>query len=251
MIRPYFDRNEAGRIRSRRRRRSAAAAILAIVMLAGAVALGTAGARFAAGRGWFGLRRTVVTGCRLVPAADVERAAQRFLGRPFWTVDRQRLAAGLAQRHPAIKSVSVTVRPWWTLAVDVRERTAAARAESDPAMVVSPEGVIFRDSARADLPRLRIAGTSAEGRRRALTAVLTCPAAQPDWLFDPTDPGDIRLLAGGAIVHLGNGGFAGAWGKLAGIRRDLEQNGADAAEIDLRIRDQGIVVLREQPAAAN
>ena len=123
-----------------------------------------------------------------------------------------------------------------------------ARIESDPALVISAEGVVYRDSTRLDLPSLRIAGTSGEGRARALTAIMLCGRPQPDWLFDPGDGRDIRLVAPGMTAHLGSGDFLAAWQKLTEIVADLDKNRSAAAEIDVRYHDQGIVVLRTQAA---
>ncbi|MCU0607660.1 MAG: FtsQ-type POTRA domain-containing protein [Candidatus Edwardsbacteria bacterium] len=250
MIRPYFDRSEARRVRAQGRRRTLRTVIVAVLLAAAAAALGRAGFTRAARRGWFDIDEVTVSGNRLVPAAEIAAVARRWVGRPVWSVDRRRLAAALRQRCPAVGEVSCGLRPWWTLALTVRERSAVARIECDPAAVVSPEGVFFRDSSRAGLPALRIAGTSDIGRMRAISAIIACPAPSPDWLFDPTDPRDIRVLAGGAVVHLGDGDFGAVWAKHREISLDLERNGAAAADIDLRFRDQGVVVLRDPPAAA-
>lgn len=251
MIRPYFDRSEARRVRAKGQRRTLRMAVAAIALLAATGAIAKVGISRAARRGWFDITAVTVSGNRLVPAAEIAAVARRWQGRPFWSVDRRRLAAALCQRFPAVGGVRCAVRPWWTLALTVRERTAVARIESDPAAVVSPEGFFFRDSSRADLPVLRIAGTSDIGRMRAINAVIACPASQPHWLFDPTDPRDIRVQSGGTVIHLGDGGFGAAWAKHREISLDLERNGAAAADIDLRFRDQGVVVLRDQPAAAS
>lgn len=250
MIRPYFDKNGARLVRSKNRKRSVRVIVLGMLFVTGAGALGTIGLRQAARRGWFDLRAISVSGNRLVPAAEIGAVTRCWLGKSVWTIDRGRLAAELRKRFPAIEDAGCIVRPWWTLMITVRERDAVARIESDPATVVSPEGVFFRDSTRTGLPLLRIAGTSDIGRMRAISAVMSCPAPRADWLFDPSDPQDIRALADGAVVHLGNGDFSAAWSKYREIRRDLEQNGTAASDIDLRYRDQGIVVLREAPAAA-
>lgn len=250
MIRPYFDRSEARRVRAQGRRRTLRTVIVAVLLVAAAAVLGRIGISRAARRGWFDIDGVAVSGNRLVPAAEIAAVARRWQGRPFWSIDRRRLAAALRQRFPAVGDVSCALRPWWTLALTVRERTAVARIERDPAAVVSPEGVIFRDSSRTDLPVLRIAETSDIGRMRAITAIIACAAPQPHWLFDPTDPRDIRVLAGGAVVHLGDGDFGAAWAKHREIALDLERTGAAAADIDLRFRDQGVVMLRQAPEAA-
>lgn len=249
MIRPYFDRSGARRVRSQNRKRSIRAIGLGAIVLIAAAITAKVAADQALRQGWFDIDAITVSGNRLVSTADVTTIARYWLGKPFWSADRGRLAAALRKRYPAVRDADCMVRPWWTWAVTVRERTAVARIESDPVTVISPEGIFFRDSTQTGLPFLRIAGTSDIGRRRAVTAVMTCPAAGPDWLFDPSDPQDIRVLADGAVIHLGNGGFATVWGKHQEIRRDLEQSGTAASDIDLRYRDQGIVVLRDSSSA--
>ena len=249
MIRPYFDNNGARRVRSKNRKRSLGYIVLGFVIMAGVGALGKVGMDQAVRQGWFDLDAVTISGNRLVSTAEVKAVTRYWVGKPFWTADRGRLAAALRKRFPAIEDAGCTVRPWWTLVITIKERDAVARIESDPATVVSPEGVFFGDSTQTDLPFLRIAGTSDIGRMRAITAVMDCPVAQADWLFDPSDPQDIKVLDGGTVVHLGNGGFSSAWGKYQEIRRDLEQNGTAASDIDLRYRDQGVVVLRNSSAA--
>jgi cell division septal protein FtsQ len=251
MIRPYFDDSSARRVRARNRKRSVLGLVLGLIPLAGAGWLGTIAVDQAVRRGWFDLDAVTVSGNRLVSTAEVKAVARCWIGKPFWVADRGRLAAALRKRYPAVRDAGCTVWPWWTLAVTIRERDAVARIESDPSTVVSPEGVFFRDSTENGRPYLRIAGTSDIGRMRAISAVMVCPAPGADWLFDPSDPQDIRVLAGGTVVHLGNGGFGEAWGKYREIRRDLEQNGTAASDIDLRYRDQGIVVLRDSSAAGS
>lgn len=250
MIRPYFDNSGARRVRSKNRKRSMLGLVLGLVLLSGAGAICKITADRATRAGWFNLDAITISGNRLVSTAEVNAIARYWLAKPFWTADRGRLAAALRKRFPAIEDAGCTVRPWWTLMITIKERDAVARIESDPATVVSPEGVFFRDSTQTGLPFLRIAGTSDIGRMRAITAVMDCPVVQADWLFDPSDPQDIRVLADGAVVHLGNGDFSSAWGKYQEIRRDLEQNRTAASDIDLRYRDQGIVVLRNSSAAS-
>ncbi|HTY09290.1 MAG TPA: hypothetical protein VMF29_09015 [Candidatus Edwardsbacteria bacterium] len=248
MIREYFDRHQARRVRSRTRKRGYVKLVFGIVLLIGVAAAGRTAWSWAAGEGWFDLTRVTVSGNRLVPGNEVLAVARCWLRRPVWRIDRRRLSAALQRRNPAIGRVDYALWPWWTLALTVRERRAVARVESDPALVIDAEGVVFRDSARTDLPGLRIAGTSGEGRMRALTAITLCPRPQPDWLFDPGDGRDVRLLAPAFTAHLGSGNFTAAWRKLEGIRADLDRSGTAADEIDVRYRDQGIVVLKAAAA---
>ncbi len=242
MIREYADRQQARRVRSRSRKRGYIKLAFWSVLLIAAVIAARAGFSWMTGQGCFNLGRITVSGNRLVPASEAMAAARYWLHKPVWRIDRARLTAVLQNRNPAIEGVTYTLWPWWTLALAVRERQAVARIESDPALVTSAEGIVYRDSARLDLPVLRIAGTSGEGRMRALTAIMLCPRPQATWLFDPGDERDIRLVADGITVHLGSGDFAAAWQKLGEIRADLDKNPAAAAQIDLRYRGQGIVV---------
>ncbi|MDI6740372.1 MAG: FtsQ-type POTRA domain-containing protein [Candidatus Edwardsbacteria bacterium] len=250
MIRPYFDKSGARRVRTKTRRRSLIKRILGAMLITGSIGLGKISADWSTRQGWFDISAVTVSGNRLVPAAEVMDVARHWLHKPIWTLDRARLDAALRRRHPAVKAADCMVWPWWTLTVAVREREAVVRLESDPAMVVSPEGTFFRDSGRSDRPSLRIAGTTEAGRMRAIGAVMQCPAPRPDWLFDPSDQNDVKLLADGTVVHLGNGDFMTAWRKFDEIMRDLGRNGTAASDIDLRYRDQGIVVLKDRSASA-
>ena len=248
MIREYADRQQARRVGSRSRKRGYFKLAFWSVLLIAAVIAARAGFAWMTEQGCFNLNRVTVSGNRLVASGDVLSVARYWLHKPVWRIDRSRLTAALQKRNPAISDIAYTLWPWWTLALTVRERQAVARIESDPALVISAEGVVYRDSARADLPSLRIAGTSGEGRARALTAIMMCGQPQPDWLIDPGDGRDVKLVAPGRTAHLGSGNFAVAWRKLAEIRADLDRTGAAAAEIDVRYRDQGIVVLRTPDA---
>jgi hypothetical protein len=242
MIRAFADRQQARRVRSHSRKRGYIKLAFWSVLLIAAVIAARAGFSWMTGQGCFNLGRITVSGNRLVPDRDVLPIARYWLDKPIWRIDRVRLTAALQRRNPAIKQVDYALWPWWTLALTVRERQAVARIESDPALVTSAEGIVYRDSARLDLPVMRIAGTSGASRMRALTAIMLCPRPQAAWLFDPGDGSDIRLVAGGAMVHLGSGNFAAAWQKLGEIRDDLNQHPAAATAIDLRFRGQGIIM---------
>jgi cell division septal protein FtsQ len=240
-MRPYFDKNQAGRVRSRRNRTARFQIALWIAVLA-LLSLGfTWGWQRCLRSGAFDLRTVTISGNRTVRSSQLLALVRPALGQPVWNVNKSKTSAGICRKFPAVKKVGYRLWPWGRMDLLITERTAVARLETDDGSVISEEGIIFPDSTGQGLPAIRISGTSQDGRNRAITMIMAAPRADGSWLVDPSAEDDIRLVLDSTTVHFGNGRFPEKWQRLGQILADLQRNGIAAAEIDLRFDRQVIV----------
>jgi len=238
----YFDRGQALRVRKREGRKKRFRLVAVLLVLVGLAFGLRAGWTWVLKKGALKITSIEVYGQRLVPTQSITEMASGYLGQPFWKADEKAINKKLTQKFPAIKKVSITTGPWGTLRLKVEERQAIAVLESDTLMALDEEGVVFPDSFSAELPRLRILGTSQPGRHRAINLITAAPDLDRECLVDPGDDEDIKLrLPDGTLVHFGNGNSFDKYSRLKEVLKLQDTNGLKAAEIDLRFKDQAII----------
>jgi hypothetical protein len=193
----------------------------------------------------------------LVPAEAIQQFVRPVLGQLLWRVPSGALQDALLKNFPALQRATIAAWPWGRLDITVVQRTGLARVEGAEQMLIDEQGAVFCGR-RPDggltgqsLPVMRIAGTTDDGRRRALTMLQSADSLAADWVIDPGVERDIRLvLPGGTPVHFGDGRFTQRWQALYRVLADLERNPRPVAAIDLRFSDQAIVTTDAPPAPA-
>lgn len=234
----YFDRKSAARVRRRESgRRKLWTALWAAVIVAALAAAATA---------VWKLRlhtvRSVAVCCGAGHREGLRQALAPCLGRRLWSSGAAGLAAAYQKGHPEVEAVRASVYLWGALRAEVVLRKPVARVDQG-GLAIDPQGVVFPLPAgeAEGLPVLQLAGSSEEGRRRAITALLTAGGCPASWAIDCSDPEDIRvLMPGPALVRLGNGRFAEKWARLREILKDGGEPGF-AGSIDLRFHNQAVV----------
>jgi cell division protein FtsQ len=206
---PFSERVRAqstARRRSRLRLVGAAFAVVAVVILAGWVALGTS---------LLAVHRVVVVGAGPLSAGEVDAVTQTAIGDPMLTVHTGRLERRL-DAIPSVAAVSVS-RAWpRTLRVKVVERTPVATVETPTNwQLIDASGVLFGGTAArpATLARLAVPSPGpTDGRTTAALAVLrSLPAglrARVRVIHVPTVAGVTFRLRGGVTVVWGSPGLA-------------------------------------------
>ncbi len=172
----------------------------------------------------------------------LQRALAPCLGRRLWNSGAAALAAEYQKKHPEVEIIRTFVQPWGSLRAELILRRPVARVDQG-GLAIDAGGVVFPlPAGKADgLPVLRLAGSGEDGRRRAITALLTAGGCPASWTIDCTDPEDIKvLMPGPALVRLGNGRFAEKWARLREILKDGGEPGF-AGSIDLRFHNQAVV----------
>jgi cell division septal protein FtsQ len=174
--------------------------------------------------------------------AEVRSLMAPCLGRAMWQSGAGVLAERIGRQIPAIKECQAAILPWGSLWVRVALRRPVARVDDSGTKVIDEEGVCFclPQGRGRHLPRLDLAGSSPEGRMRAITALLACAGPDSAWVLESRDQENIRLLLPGATVFLGNGRFEEKWARLREIMKNRPIFSAPCI-IDLRFHNQAIV----------
>lgn len=234
----FLDRKSASRVRRRERGRRGMAAVL----WAAALAVAASGGAAAVWKLRLHTVRSVVVCGDAGHRDGLQQALTPCLGRRLWSSGADGLAAAYRKGHPEVEGIRTSVQPWGALRAEVVLRRPVARVDQ-VGLAIDHEGVVFplpADEAEG-LPVLRLAGSGEEGRRRAITALLTAGGCPASWAIDCTDPEDIKvLMPGPALVRLGNGRFAEKWARLREILKDGGEPGF-AGSIDLRFHNQAVV----------
>jgi cell division protein FtsQ len=218
---PFGERVRAQRTarrRSRLRALGAAAAVVALVIVAGWVALATS---------LLAVHRVVVVGAGPLSSAEVTAATRSAIGDPMLTVHTGQLARRL-DTIPAVASASVS-RAWpRTLRVTVTERTPVATVETATGwQLIDASGALFGGTATrpATLARLAVPspGPSDSRTRAALAVLRSLPAglrSRVRVIHAPTAAGVTFRLRGGVTVVWGTPGLAARKSAaLAGLLR--------------------------------
>lgn len=242
----YFDRKSAGRLRKQRQHKGRIKAILLLIVMASLVVSAVFGFRYFQRKGAFNVREIRLSGNKMTDGSELMEIAEALKGKPFWKPGLRGLSDKICRKFPAVKCVTGYVWPWGLADIRISERKPLAKLEHDSSQMIDAEGVIFvsagPNNEKSGLPRLRVRDADRAAVWRALRLAETAPWMESDWLIDPTDQNDIKLmLPGGVPVHFGNGSFAGEWKKLGEVLELMKDEKYTATEIDLRFCGQAVV----------
>jgi len=242
----YFDRKSAGRLRKKRHQKGRIKSILFLIVLSMIGAAAYYGYHMALKKGVFNIKQVTVSGNRMVGSEGLMAIAEPLRGRTIWQARCREISNKIRREYPAVKKAGITIWPWGMADIKITERKPLARLYHDNRQMIDAEGVIFvssqPDEGKPGLPLLKVNNADAVSIWRGLRLVESAPWVENDWLIDPSDQNDIRLvLPGGAVVHFGNGSFKQEWQKLGEVLEKMKSENLTAAEIDLRFNGQAIV----------